>query len=492
MRRSIVTWTFVLLLVLASGSSAPAVAAQGTDALAIGGPAGGFVITPGSVATFTSLGFAACNSLTWGLQLNGGSNQALFTFPGGCGSATGPNVTIGPFAAPTAVRVFMTDNHCNVTYFSDGTPLDHVIISGSNPYSLRFADGGGNCERANTTFNTFGGCNFCVTLTIVDAPINAAGTSISAVEGAGVSATVATFTDPDPSATASGYAATVSWGDGNSSSGVITGATSFAVAASHVYAEEGNYSISVAITDVDSQSNSKTVTSTATVADAGLTAAPACRASTLGSYNAPTATFTDAAGSLGTAANFTAIVDWGDGNTSAGTVTASGAGSYSVAGTHIYASLGLFTIKTSIADDGGSTADTSCTTIGFSFAPGGGAFVIGSQRAGAGKPVTFWSAQWVNVNLSAATRRSHSFKGFAKSPASPTCGATWSADPGNSTPPPSGPLPEFMGVIVTSSTAQSGSDTSGTVVHIVVVKTDPGYAPNAGQSGTGTIVAVVC
>ncbi|HEV2413810.1 MAG TPA: hypothetical protein VGX27_03315 [Candidatus Dormibacteraeota bacterium] len=490
MRRSIVTWTFVLLLVLASGSSAPAVVAQGTDALAIGGPTGGFVITPGSVATFTSIGFNACNSLTAGF--NAGSYQARFDFPGGCGSTTRPNVSIGPFAAPTAVTVFLTDNHCQVTYFSDGTPVDHVIVSGSNPFLLRFADGGGNCERANATFNVFQGCNFCVTLTIVDAPINATGKSVSAVEGAGANLAVATFTDPDSAATAAGYAATISWGDGTTSSGVITGTTSFAVAGSHIYAEEGNYSISTTITDVDSPSNSATATSTANVADAALTAAPACRASTLGSYNAPTATFTDAAGSLGTAANFTASVDWGDGNTSAGTVSASGAGSYSVAGTHNYASLGQFTIKTTIADDGGSVAVTSCTTIGFSFAPGGGAFVIGSQHDAAGQPVTFWSAQWVNINLSAGTRNSHSFKGFAKSPASPTCGATWSADPGNSTPPPSGPLPEFMGVIVTSSTTQAGSDASGSVAHIVVVKADPGYAPNPGHNGTGTVVAVVC
>ena len=484
--------TLALLAVLAVGANATAVVATQKDALAIGAPTGGFVVAPGSMATFTSISFSACNSLTWGYQLNGGSGQAQFIFPGGCGSGTGPNVTIGPFAAPTAVRVFMTDNHCHVTYFSDGTPLDHVIVTGSNPFSLRFADGGGGCERANISFNIFSGCNFCVTLTIVDAAINASGQSVTGVEGAGVNATVATFTDPDPAATASGYAATITWGDGNSSTGVITGTTSFSIAGSHIYAEEGSYAISTTITDVDSPSNAATATSTASVADAALTAAPACRASTLGSYNAPTATFTDAAGSLGTAANFTATVDWGDGTTSTGTVSSSGPGSYAVAGTHNYGSLGLFTIKTTVADDGGSTAVTSCTTIGFSFAPGGGAFVIGSQRAAAGQSVTFWSAQWVSINDAAGTRNSHSFKGFAKSPASPTCGATWSADPGNSTPPPSGPLPDFMGVIVTSSTTQSGSDVSGNVAHIVVVRTNPGYAPNPGHSGTGTVVAVVC
>lgn len=448
---------------------------------------------PGSVASFTGISFGACNSLTWGYQLNGGSDQPQLTFPGGCGSSIGPNVTIGPFAAATTVRVFMTDNHCGFTYFSDGTPVDHVIISGSNPYSLRFADGGGFCEHASTTFNIFEGCNFCVTLTIADAPINATGKSVSAVEGAGATATVATFTDSDSAATASDYTATINWGDTHTSGGTITGGTTgFAISGTHLYVEEGSYSVSVTIIDADDPSNSLTTTSTATVADAQLTAAPACSASTLGSYSGPTATFTDAAGAVSSASNFTATIAWGDGTTSAGTITASGAGAYSVSGAHNYASLGQFTIKTTIADDGGNGASTSCTTVGFSFAPGGGAFVIGSQHAGASQSVTFWSAQWASLNLSGGTPNARSFKGFADTPKSPTCGASWSADPGNSTPPPSGSLPEFMGVIVTSSATQSGADVSGNVVHVVVVKTNPGYAPNPGHSGTGTVVAVVC
>jgi hypothetical protein len=49
-----------------------------------------------------------------------------------------------------------------------------------------------------------------------------------------------------------------------------------------------------------------------------------------------------------------------------------------------------------------------------------------------------------------------------------------------------------MAIIVSSSISQSGSSISGTIVHIVVVKTDPGYAGDPGHAGTGTIVATVC
>jgi hypothetical protein len=49
-----------------------------------------------------------------------------------------------------------------------------------------------------------------------------------------------------------------------------------------------------------------------------------------------------------------------------------------------------------------------------------------------------------------------------------------------------------MAVIVTSFVGKDGSEISGNSVHIVVVKTNPGYASNPGHAGTGTVVAVVC
>ena len=49
-----------------------------------------------------------------------------------------------------------------------------------------------------------------------------------------------------------------------------------------------------------------------------------------------------------------------------------------------------------------------------------------------------------------------------------------------------------MAVIVTSSYSKSGSAISGDTVHIVIVKTNPGYEPNPGHPGTGTVEAQVC
>ena len=49
-----------------------------------------------------------------------------------------------------------------------------------------------------------------------------------------------------------------------------------------------------------------------------------------------------------------------------------------------------------------------------------------------------------------------------------------------------------MGTLVTSRASKSGSLISGTTVHIVVVKTNPGYGPNPGHDGTGQSVATFC
>jgi hypothetical protein len=80
-----------------------------------------------------------------------------------------------------------------------------------------------------------------------------------------------------------------------------------------------------------------------------------------------------------------------------------------------------------------------------------------------------------------------SFKGFATTmtPAA-ACGGTWTSTGGSSSNPPAGPLPAYMGVVVSSSVDKSGSTITGNITRIVIVKTDPS------GNGTGTVVAVLC
>ena len=147
--------------------------------------------------------------------------------------------------------------------------------------------------------------------------------------------------------------------------------------------------------------------------------------------------------------------------------------------------------KAAFAGDSTYQASFDTTTVViYTFAPGGGAFVVG-DRSDTGS-VTFWGAQWSKSNSISGGSASSSFKGFAVSPTTPQCGGTWSTDPGNSAPPPAGPLPAYMAVVVTSSTSKSGSKISGTIVAIILVKTDSGYQSNPGHAGTGTVVATLC
>jgi hypothetical protein len=58
--------------------------------------------------------------------------------------------------------------------------------------------------------------------------------------------TVATFTQPGAQP-ASAFTATIDWGDGTSSAGVVAGGGSYAVLGSHTYADEGASPVTAAL-----------------------------------------------------------------------------------------------------------------------------------------------------------------------------------------------------------------------------------------------------
>jgi autotransporter-associated beta strand protein len=87
--------------------------------------------------------------------------------------------------------------------------------------------------------------------TIIDPPVVASGVSFTAVEGTTSDvAAVATFTDPGGAEAVGEYSAMIDWGDGQSSAGAITGPAAggvFTVSGSHLYAEEGSFTITTTI-----------------------------------------------------------------------------------------------------------------------------------------------------------------------------------------------------------------------------------------------------
>jgi uncharacterized repeat protein (TIGR01451 family) len=133
----------------------------------------------------------------------------------------------------------------------------------------------------------------------------------------------------------------------------------------------------------------------------------------------------------------------------------------------------------------GNTATATLTVTAMS-----AQFVIGDRNAILGDTVTFWGAQWAKDNSLSGGPAPNSFKGFTDTvPAS--CGGSWTSRPGNSSQPPD-TVPLFMAVIASSTVTKSGATITGDIPKIVVVRTNPGYGPSPGHTGTGTVVAVVC
>ncbi len=147
-------------------------------------------------------------------------------------------------------------------------------------------------------------------------------------------------------------------------------------------------------------------------------------------------------------------------------------------------------------DTDGDGVGDACTPFQF---PAGGQFVIGDLADLSGgdtvnfwdSTINFWDSQWSQNNPMSGGPAPNSFKGFENGTATPTCGSTWTSQPGNSSnPPPT--IPQYMAVIVSSNVSENGRVISGDVKRIVVVRTYPSYGPAPGHRGTGQVVAIIC
>jgi hypothetical protein len=154
--------------------------------------------------------------------------------------------------------------------------------------------------------------------------------------------------------------------------------------------------------------------------------------------------------------------------------------------------LGPGTVSASFAGDAFYLpSSASAATIIFEWTSGGN-FVIGNGNAGTGTTATFWGAQWSTANAVSGGPAPASFKGFSNVPGGPTtCGGTFRTRPGNSPPPPA-TVPGYTAMLVTSGVAKSGDVITGTKPAIVVVRTNTGYAPAPGFTGTAEVLAVLC
>jgi hypothetical protein len=275
--------------------------------------------------------------------------------------------------------------------------------SSGNYFSVKVTDLGDPRSATPDAGRQFTGATSSTPLTIIDPPVVVtAGPTFTDLENT-LSAvqTVATFTDPGgpettgPNPALTPYIATIQWGDGTAtvasltaqanygnasvnSQGQITGqiisvqeaggivlgsdGQTFSVNLAHQYANYGNYTITILLNHEGVLS--PTVTIGALVASNDkLTATGAMSiTSTFGAgiSNATVATFTDT-NTTNPASEFTATINWGDGQSSAGTIAGSN-GSFTVTGSHDYATVGNFPIGVTISNFGGTATATAGTS----------------------------------------------------------------------------------------------------------------------------------
>jgi len=158
-----------------------------------------------------------------------------------------------------------------------------------------------------------------VTVTWYDtAPVVTPPSPQNANEGAAQSLDLGSFSDPDLGP----WTVDVNWGDGTSHT-VFAATTAGPLGVrSHTFAEEGINNVTVTVTDSASLSDAKsfqvTVADPAVVATGGL-AISAVEGQAFS--NQTVATFTDSGGPE-TVGDYSAVINWGDGSTSAGTIVA--------------------------------------------------------------------------------------------------------------------------------------------------------------------------
>ena len=252
--------------------------------------------------------------------------------------------------------------------WGDGTTTAGTVSGGTGAFAVSgahtYASAGAEALSITLSDDAPGTATATVasSATVVPAGFHVTALSFSASEGSSFSGMVATFTDSDLAQTVSNFTATIDWGDGTTTAGTVSGSSgSFAVSGSHTYADEGTFTDKVTAHDIlDSLVASPTATATVTEGDALSGTGVSFSAVAATPFSGTIANFTDT-NVTNPAADFTATIEWGDGTTTAGTVSG-GTGAFAVSGAHTYASAGPETLSVTLSDDAPGTATATATS----------------------------------------------------------------------------------------------------------------------------------
>jgi hypothetical protein len=348
--------------------------------------------TPGQTATFSAAGRDGPSSQALVLQVcdNHGAcatspttvniaNARPAVMPPAGQSAdegTAKSFNLGSFADPGPDSPWTVD-----VDWGDGSPHTSFTVTapGALPaQSHTYADNGSYTVAVKVTDKDSGESDpgrFNVTANnIPPSNVSAAPSPASINENESTTVT-GSFADPG---TLDPHTVVITWGDGspNTSLNLLAGTLTFS--ATHQYLDNpsgqptGSFSIGVTVTDKDGGSGTGSATvqvrnvAPTVAAISGLPVAPVSVSAAVNG----SASFTDP----GTKDTHTAVWDWGDGTTSPGTVTETN-GSGSVAGSHTYATAGVYTVKVTVTDKDGGVGQALFQYV-VAYDPNGG-FVTG-------------------------------------------------------------------------------------------------------------------
>jgi hypothetical protein len=240
------------------------------------GVTGGIAVYDGSGNNTITVAPAVTNPVT----VYAGTGTNTFT-PGG-GSYTfvaAPGQSPLTVTAANATRYYGQANPTFTASYSgflgsDGPASLGGTLTETTSATAASAPGSSLITPAGLTSATYSLLFVTGTLTINPASLSASAANFSATAGAPFSGTVATFTNADPFGGAASYTAVITWGDGSTSIGTVSGTGStLTVTGSHTYADPVNETARVTISHKLGYTTTATVTDTATVTSLGLNVA---------------------------------------------------------------------------------------------------------------------------------------------------------------------------------------------------------------------------
>ncbi len=161
-----------------------------------------------------------------------------------------------------------------ITFMDGNTPLSPALpvdANGQATFSFSALNAGNHTITASYSGMPYGAGTTGygpsagnTSLVITPITLFATGVNVSPTAGAPFTGVVATFVNADPFGSATSYTAIITWGDGSTSAGTITGTGTLTVSGSHTYTDPGSEAVSVQISH--NLGNTSTAATSATAA----------------------------------------------------------------------------------------------------------------------------------------------------------------------------------------------------------------------------------